>query len=160
MSEIIAKDIITELKDLWPKLVDVWLADKNFYSPAYSELQEAIIEIDKARKIIKEALAAEGIILNCVYADEVHDCDNFSLELHADISRYRMSTRLGYPIIPGLRPWAFGLVMLMKVKGRDLNHTINICRTSDKGFVFIEPQDNTMWIADKDRDTPYYMDMR
>ena len=157
---ITAKNILIELQELWPDLWDIWPMDKEFYCPPYEKVQEVLIKIVNYRELVKSTLLNEGIVLNTEYKAEVHDCDNFSLELQADISRFRLATKVGEAMEAGRKPWAFGTACCIKTNGRRLNHALNICRTSDKEYVFIEPQNNTMWVADKHQDTPYFIEMR
>jgi hypothetical protein len=157
---ITAKNILSELQEIWPDLWDIWPMDKDFFCPTFSDVQAALVKIVKYRVLLKEALLEAGVLLNTGYLSAAHDCDNFALELQADISRFRMATKVNElaPVNP--KSWAFGTACCIKTNGRRFNHTLNICRTSDKEYVFIEPQDNTIWVADKDRDTPYFIEMR
>lgn len=157
---ITANGLTTELRKLWPHMEDVWPMDKEFWSPTYQEVKESLEWVKWYRGVIKEALAEKDTVICNGFKDGVHDCDNFALELQADISRYRVAIKTDEELKADLKPWAFGTALCMRVNGRDVNHTINICRTSDKGFVFVEPQDSTTWLADKKNDTPYFVEMR
>jgi hypothetical protein len=157
---ITARDILAELQELWPDLWDVWPMDKDFFCPVYADVQEALVKIAKYKVILKEALLENGVMLNTGYRNGAHDCDNFALELQADISRFRMASKTGEVAPVHTQSWAFGTACCTQVRGRRFNHTINICRTSDNGYVFVEPQDNTFWLADKAKDTPYFIEMR
>lgn len=103
----------------------------------------------------------KGFDLLSTYIDQLHDCDNFALELQADISRYRFIVAQNKAISPlELLSWAFGTIICMRVKGQEINHTLNICITSDAGIVFIEPRGFKMWVADRKKDQPYFVEMR
>lgn len=157
---VTSKEITKELQLLWPALIDIWPMDKTFWCPTYFKLKDALREIEWYRQVAKEALEAKGVVIHTEYVDGVHDCDNFALELQADISRHRMMVERGHSVEPGITSWAFGTAICKRIKGNDINHTVNICKTSDKGYVFIEPQDNTVWVTDKTKDEPYFIEMR
>ena len=151
--KITAKKITAELQNLWPELLDVWPMDKEFWCPTLDELQLAL---EKIRIHNEMAWSLAG-----GFAKNIHDCDNFALELQADISRYRFVVANEKNIKQKeLLSWAFGSALCLKVKGWSVNHTVCICRTSDAGFVFIEPRDNQVWVADPAKDSPYFVEMR
>ncbi len=157
---ITATNLNKELRELWPKLVDSWPMDKEFWCPTYAELNDALASISWVRVTIRNAVMEKGFDIHLGFKKDVHDCDNFALELQADISRHRLVTKDGVQLEDGLKSWAFGTALCLEVRGQKINHTINICRTSDKGFVFVEPQNNTVWVVDKENDTPYFVEMR
>jgi len=158
--KISAKKVTSELQDMWPELIDVWPMDKEFVCPTYQELKKALDDITAYRAIVNQALSDRGITVNLEFRQGAHDCDNFALELQADMSKLRVTTIEGEKLEAGILPWAFGTAICMKVRGRKINHTVNICKTSDKGYNLIEPQDFTVWTADKGRDKPYFVEMR
>jgi len=132
--------------------------DSTFWMPTYRELRLGLAKILDFRKEVREALNFSEPI---EYLNHIHDCDNYALELQADVSRYRFVVAQEKTIsVDQLLSWAFGTALCMKVNGRDINHTLNLCITRDAGIVFIEPQDMTMWIADKEKDQPYFVEMR
>ena len=157
---ITARSILAELQEIWPDLWDIWPMDKDFVCPTVVDVQEALLKIIEYRAILNGALLRAGVVLNTGYRDGAHDCDNFALELQADISRFRMATKVDGTVPTNTKSWAFGTALCTMVNGRRYNHTVNICRTSDSGYIFIEPQNNSFWIADKAKDTPYFVEMR
>jgi len=159
---ITAKKLTSELQDIWPDLKDVWPMDRQFWCPSYESLLEGLQKIAIVRGEIKEKLIELGYNIDGSFIDSLHDCDNYALELQADVSRYIRFIVANEKEInqTELLSWAFGTVISMKINNVDRNHTLCICRTSDKGFIFIEPQNFTLWNADKNRDKPYFVEMR
>lgn len=156
--KITAKEITRHLQAFWPQLVNVWPMDSKFWCPTYRELNLALDKIQELREI---ALGAFGDMPEMVYIGGLHDCDNYALELQADISRYRYVVANEKSIsYEDLLSWPFGTALCMRVNGKSINHAVCICRTSDAGIIFIEPQDFSMWIADKEKDQPYFVEMR
>ena len=160
--KITAKEITKQLQVFWPNLKDVWPMDREFWCPTYKELRLGLGDIKKFREEAKVCfMLSSRLPFPSTYIDQLHDCDNFALELQADISRYRFIVAQNKAIPPlELLSWAFGTILCIRVKGREINHTLNICITSDAGIVFIEPQDFSMWKADRKKDQPYFVEMR
>jgi hypothetical protein len=159
--KITAKQLTKELQILWPDLRDVWPMDREFWCPRYTELAEGLSKIAVIRAEIKNYLRDRGIEFDNKFINSLHDCDNFTLELQADISRYRLVVAQEKSIdSDDLLSWAFGTAVCIKVNGMDINHTVCIARTSDFGFVFVEPRTFELWIADKHNDKPYFVEMR
>jgi len=156
--KITAKKITKQLQAFWPNLKDVWPMDSEFWCPTYRELEIGLGKILYFRSVAWDAF---GFTLDHVYMKHIHDCDNLALELQADVSRYRFIVAMEHGIpATELLSWAFGSVLCIRVKGREINHTLNLAITSDAGIVFIEPQDFSVWIADKEKDQPYFVEMR
>ena len=156
--KITAKEITAELQTLWPNLVDVWPMDSEFWCPTYKELQDSFERIAQYRE---EAAKILHLPSGKGFTPMGHDCDNYALELQADISRYRYFVASEKSIeFEDLLSWPFGTALCMRVNGESINHAVNICRTRDAGIVFIEPQDFSTWVANKVKDFPYFVEMR
>ncbi len=157
---ITSKEINEELQKIWPAISDTWPKDKLFWCPTYFDLKDALREVEWYRQVAKEALEARGVTMHIGYLEGVRDYDNFALELQADISRYRIMVERKHSVEPLVVFWAFGTAICKQVNGELIDRTVNICKTSDKGFMFIEPQSNMVWVADKNKDTPYFVEIR
>ena len=85
------------LKTIWPKLRHLWLVDPEYWIPTIEELKGAL---------------AQSKVDQMQYRNVIADCDDFSLQLHADIKRMRI-TKVEFQEIPPEEwyPWAFGEVM-------------------------------------------------
>lgn len=156
--KITANEITVMLRKLWPNLIDIWPMDASFWCPTYKELRTGLAKIIDFRSV---ALEAFGKTAPTGYMSNVHDCDNYALELQADVSRYRFVVAVEKKIPQEeLLSWAFGSVASMRVNGREHNHTLTLGITSDAGIVFVEPQNFNMWLAEKEKDLPYFVEMR
>lgn len=120
------------LKDGLPNPTNIAMPDREYYLPHFAE--------------VKNLLRADIWTDRRIYLPEVHDCDDFAHEL------YCASRRLVYgEVLADLyelkdaRPWALGIVWGTKFRGRKCGHAINLVLTHDKGFQFIEPQNDEMW---------------
>lgn len=151
-----ARALLSELESMWPGLRDIWPMDSEFWCPTFGKLITALNEITTLRRIAFDALSSKGFHISTKFYEGGHDCDNFALDLHSDISR-RLRVNIGDA---RLFPWAFGTAICSRVKGVRINHTVNICRTYDKGYVFVEPQDFSIWEVDTNLDVPYFVEMR
>lgn len=129
------------LKNNWSKLKFIWLTDSQYILMNFNEL----ITIVKACSV--KHFSAKG---------EVWDCDNYALQLHARVQAYQ------YDLIKsGMKSmsnsWAFGECI-----GFDNDvfssgvHAINIAIT-DKGIIFIEPQEDRVWLVDKDEMSLFFV---
>jgi len=109
-----SKEIHEILKVLCPYN---FVADKNYYLPTSKELAE---------------LLKEGFIDKYKFKNELFDCDDYALILHAWIrqKQYKESW---------INPWAVGEIW-GKFKDNEGFHAMNFAITSDRGFLLIEPQ--------------------
>lgn len=151
---ITAKEMTIELQKIWPSLKDIWLWDSAFICPSFNELIDGLSRIKDIRLVVENELKNHGIETLTRYIHNRHDCDNYALELRADVSRYGLKKVPEYDqYLPAL-----GAVSAMKANGREINHTFNFCRT-EKGIIFIEPRDFTTWKASSITDWPYFMEI-
>ena len=138
------KSIKKTLIERWPKLRDIWLTDRTYWVPTKEELEEAL-------SLTKTHLQE--------FIPGISECNHFALQLHAEMTRLRYLSAV-YRKIPKEEwfTWAFGQVMGLEFKGNRMNHAVNLCLTID-GLYFIEPQDNSMWLADPDKSDIYFVRM-
>lgn len=135
-------DVALTIKAVWPHLRDIWLVDPAYWLPTPDELAEGL---------------ARTITHRQTYLPDIADCDDFALQLHAEISRMR-AWSAKHREIPREEwlPWAFGQCLGVRFHGRNMNHAINICLTTD-GLRLIEPQNNNIWIPTPEDDMPYFV---
>ncbi len=157
---ITTNEIAKELQSFWPELVNIWPNDKRCWCPTYFELRDSLREVEWYRMVARGALETRGIIIHTEYVEGVRDSDICALELQADISRYRMLMERNHSVEPKITSWAFGTVICSKVANVDGAYTLNICKTSDKGYILIEPKDNSMWDMDKEKDILSFIEIR
>jgi hypothetical protein len=134
-------DLIDELKKHWGKLTeknDIMVADKYYWAPSYDSLQDLVWRtyIDRYK-----------------YIKDAYDCDDFALSLHAFVvqTRYEEIYKRKVPKEEWY-PWAFGQIWGYKFRGVKGMHAINICLTSDRGLVLIEPQEDKIWRVNNEKD--------
>ena len=135
-----SQDLSRQLKSIWPSM-QVILADREYWLPAENKVKK---------------LVWDSYIDQYKYEIESFDCDDYALVLHAFVvqERYRLAKAKKISKDEWL-PWAFGEAWGTRFDGVDTDHAINICVTSDKGVILIEPQTDSMWPADRDRDHAY-----
>jgi len=138
--KIASQDLFRQLKSIWPSM-QVILADREYWLPAESKVHD---------------LVWGSYIEQYRYTVELFDCDDYALTLHAFVvqERYKQMEERKLPKEEWF-PWAFGEVRGRRFNGVEANHAINICVTSDKGVLLIEPQNDKSWTADRDRDHAY-----
>ena len=139
-----SEEVRAKLKALWPNLRHVWLFDQDYWLPFRADVEAALAEskVDRMR-----------------FLPSVADCDDFALQLHADIKRVR-SFMAACGQIPREQwaPWAFGETMGRRFAGSPRVHAINICVTSES-VLLIEPQKDAIWEAHPERDDPFFVKM-
>jgi len=123
-------EIFEKLQCLWPKLSpsSVFMADETYVLPSRAEVEKALQDskIDKY-----------------VYTDELWDCDNYALLLHAYVIRKRYEDfRKGKLAKEQCYSLAFGQIWT------DI-HAINIALTYDEDILLIEPQTDEIRKAEK-----------
>jgi hypothetical protein len=137
-----SKEIIAMLREDWPEIQINWLADARFVLPSIEEV-EKLLPLSKVR--------------NLRFDGELADCDDYALELHAWVKRYRRGLSDSLP--PGERyHWAFGEVLGTCFRGVEQIHSINIC-VAEEGIFFIEPQTYEVWKGSPQRDNPLMIKM-
>ena len=124
-----ASDIRKALRAMWPDVGLLWLPDGIYERPEIGWLVELLKTSDVA------ALQRRG---------EVFDCDDFALCANAFLKRKQLETVFENPL-------AFGEVFCSKLKGREMNHSLNIAYCTDALWL-IEPQGWNHWKADKEKD--------
>ena len=124
-----ASDIRKMLRAIWPDVGLLWLPDGIYERPEIDWLIELLKTSDVA------ALERRG---------EVFDCDDFALCADAFIKRKQLDLALDHPL-------AFGEVFVTKLKGREMDHSLNIAYCID-GLWLIEPQGWNHWKAAKEKD--------
>lgn len=132
---ICGKELWDKLFAKWPNLNrhKVWFSDKGYILPTKKELEKAIFE---------------SPVSGYQYVPEIEDCDDFALLQHADIIRRRYDDYKAGRIPKNKQyPWAFGQIWYVSPQGP---HAINVCVSSDKGVLVIEPQNRKIWEPEKD----------
>ena len=103
-------------KEIWPDLKEIWCFDQNYVLP----------EMDDVARAVK----ASGV--NFEKKDgETFDCDDYALQLHAEIKRNRQG-------------WAFGEAFASRIRGWPRYHMLNVCCTMSS-VLLVEPQTDEMW---------------
>ena len=139
MRQVTATEIKTNLKEVFPNLYDIWITDQEY----------SVLNLEVLKAVLKDVS-----IKDMRYKNNIWDCDNFALLLHAMVQKYQ------YDLLELCLPkkhlsWAFGEAMGLKYQGVSKNHAVNICMT-EQGLVFIEPQNDNIWPAVKDNDVIYF----
>jgi len=142
--KITSTEIRTKLNILWPSLKFIWLTDSIYWMPSKLKLEELLVksQVDRMR-----------------YITSIQDCEDFALQLHADVKRIRtFDAEAGSIPRNEWYPYAFGEIFGYEFRGRRQNHAINIC-ICDDGIYLVEPQDDRIWAASSNNDKPYFIRM-
>ena len=139
---ITAKDLKEDLKELW-SIRDIWFVDPNYF----------LLEIKVVEDIIK---GLSNKKMN--FIKNVWDCDNYSLLLNAEFKKWQYICLKCSPPDKPYYTWAFGECLASKVRGRTINHALNIA-VCKEGVFLIEPQSDFIWKADKNKDKLYFIKM-
>ena len=136
LNVITRNEVFKTIVDYWPKINphNIKLADGMYVCPSRKEVE----------KILFDSKVDEHI-----YQDGILDCDDYALLLHAYVIRKRYKDFQEGKIDKEQRyPRAFGQIWHRdpKIGG----HAINLCITSDKEILFIEPQTDKIRKASKE----------
>lgn len=136
-------DIRNSLIRLWPSLNQIWLRDPAYFTPTHEELLLLLDQtITKDRPLVTH----------------IADCDDFALQLHAEVSRLRYDyIREHLPPKEQRLPWPFGEASGLRFRGRDINHTINICLTTDGIYLIDATNQNLCWKAESGQDELFFI---
>ena len=139
-SEAVRKDIAA----IWPDLQFILLSDPAWWDPDVAEVQEF--------------LQTSGIE-KLPYIEGIHECEEFSLQLVAELRRRRAEKAVAGMIPKNeLLNWPFGFVFGTRFAGRDLDHWMGITHTR-QGLWLIEPQTDAIWTPSRDRDQVLFLFM-
>jgi hypothetical protein len=122
-------DIRNAIRHIWPDVDLLWLPDGTYERLPIDDLIDILLTSDV------DSLPRRG---------EVFDCDDYALLANAHIKRKQLDMVIDHPV-------AFGEAFASKLKGREMNHSLNIAYCPD-GLWMIEPQGWAHWMADKERD--------
>ena len=128
--KITAQKIKDQLRQKWPIISFMWLPDKTYWMPTIKEVRDTVSKCQ-----IHKAM---------IFKDDIADCDDFALQLHAEVKRLCNTAGLGVH-------WPFGEAFGLKWQGLVEQHTANIAVTLT-GIYLIEPQTNEIWQADSNKD--------
>ena len=132
------KEIRDRIQKLWPDCKNVWLSDLEYEYPKNIDVVTAVVSRDHTDRLR--------------FRNYTFDCDDFSLQLAASVSRH-----IG--MNPNIeRPWPFG-----RIKGRAFqhlaeNHDCNICLLENEIYL-IEPMTDEFFIASATEDKPFFVGM-
>lgn len=128
-------EVFKTLVDYWPKINprDIKLADGMYVCPTRAEVEKTLFD---------------SKIDEMIYIAEINDCDNFAVLLYAYVLRKRYEDyNAGLTLKGGLYSLTVGEMWYENpIAGP---HAINIAITSDAGILFIEPQTDRVWKAEK-----------
>jgi len=136
--------LLSELQRYWPDRKP-YLGDSNYWLPSLREVEDLLLKswVDQYK-----------------WMNEIFDCDDFALIVHAWVVQERYKRRQEEGEKEELKyPWAFGEAWGSKLKGEYTSHAINVVITRDKGIYLAEPQDDHIWAANPDNDILYYIRM-
>jgi len=119
-----ASEIKRILFKVFPKLEVPWCRDSDYGLPTIQQVKDFLEENDVNQYHFKE---------------ETFDCDDFALQLHAEVKRQYH--------------WAFGECFGDKIKGVEKLHNLNFFIAADdrQGYL-VEPQTDEIWKAEIGRD--------
>ena len=127
---------------VWPALREIWARDPIYWAPTPKELHAFLSETTTH---LRPQVA------------NIADCDDFALQLHAEISRMRYDyIREHLPPYEERAPWPFGEVSGLKFRGKPSNHTLNICNTTDGVYLIDATTNNKTWKATPGQDEIFF----
>jgi hypothetical protein len=132
-----AEHIRQEIRSIWPGVGFLWLPDGEYETPDIV----GVIDVLKMSNID-----------NIEYECELWDCDDSALAANCWVKYYCYNEE-GFE-----SQWAFGECFASRLHGRDLAHTLCICRASD-GIYLIEPKGYHYWRANGAEDTIHTVKM-
>ena len=141
---LISEEIREMLKDKWSGLTDdrIWPRGKKYKIISMARLLDVV---DKC-----------SIKGKYKWLDEGWECESFSTMLQAAVLDYQYNEEVSIHSYKSYTPWFFAIAIGLRFRGQDGNHNINLAIT-DKGIVLIEPMDDSIWLADSDKDNPYFI---
>jgi hypothetical protein len=116
----------------------IWLTDREYILPKLSEVKEMI---------------ADSKITHMTYIANIQECEEFALQLHAEIKRKR-GAQAADGKIPSKewKSWAIGECFAIKVGNVRAAHNLNIV-ACEEGVFLIEPQTKQISRMDPNKDT-------
>ena len=138
MKTIPAKKIRKAYRKLWPLMLPAQCMDSDYLLETVDNIKAIIDKCQRYKKI--------------QFRDQIADCDNYALSLWAEFDEIWGATP-GYNL-----PCPFGRASGLKFNGEAENHTLNtfLC---DTGIYFFEPQLGQLWLADKNNDLIFLVQM-
>jgi len=116
----------------------IWLTDREYILPTLSQV----------KKYLKDSK-----VIHMKFIDDIQDCDDFALQLHAECKRVRgVMVELGDIPREEWKPWAVGECFGTKFKGVKGSHNLNIA-VCEEGIYLIEAQNKSIWPIDINKDT-------
>lgn len=133
------KEVRSRIRAVWPNLKYIWLSDKEYEYPKMHHLLDALNR-DHTERV--------------EFRNYKSDCDDYSIQLRASVSKF-FGTDDRWS-----RPWPFG-----GVKGSSFSWNINpgaheccICLL-ENDILLIEPQTDTVYNINSDKDKPFKVEM-
>jgi len=131
--KITAATLKTAVLSKFPTVGFQWVPDKYFWVPFLAEVK-AVVELTHVERMR--------------FMENINDCDDYALQLHAQVNLYRADQARDMAIPSDEHfPWPFGEAFGIKFQGEEYQHSCNVVYTKDEGFQFIEPQTDEMWFA-------------
>jgi len=138
MKKLSDKKLRQMLSDQCPDVRFIWLTDREYILPQLSQVKQYL----EQSKVIKMK-----------FIDDIQDCDDFALQLHAECKRIRGTmVELGQIPREEWKPWSVGECFGIKFKGVKKSHNLNIA-ACEEGVYLIEPQTKDIWAINPQRDT-------
>lgn len=128
---ISSKVVRKTFRDAYPKLRNIWLRDKEYYS----------LKVDALVEFIGNNTPING----------AGDCDDYATILHGRAREEGLKDYKG--------TWAFGECLVDKMLGRDAYHAMNVAITSNNKIWLIDPQSGGYWVANPKEDNIYFIFM-
>ena len=131
------KKLRQQLSGACPKTRFIWLTDRNYFLPKLLKIQD----------FVSQSKVSQGIFI-----DDLRDCDDFALQMHAEAKRVRgLMADAGKIPSAEWKAWAFGECFGIKFKGQGGLHNLNIAACQE-GVFLIEPQTSEIWRTDPAND--------
>ena len=138
MKKLSDKKVRKLISDQCPEVRFVWLTDREYILPTLAEFKKYL----EKSKVIKMD-----------FIDNLQDCDDFALQLHAECKRVRgVLAELGQIPSSEWAPWAVGECFGIKFNNVKGSHNLNIA-VCEEGIYLIEPQTKEIWPINLNKDT-------
>jgi len=145
-------EVKKKLLELWPKLKDIWVWDRQYYPLTEEELREYSDIVRKTKIVFPDGTEVTfGKLMN---SGDYWDCDNFSAGGDF-ITKLWAKLEAEKGKIPRF-PIAYGRAMGSRFRSKKEFHALNFALTVD-GFYFVDHDDGgKTWKGNPEQDSIFF----
>ena len=146
-------EIKKKIRELWPKLKDIWLWDKKYYLLTFNQLEQYSEIARKAKIVFPDG--TEVVFGELINSGDYWDCDNFSVgadflvKLWGKIEAERNK-------IPKL-PLVYGKAMGSRFNDKKETHALNWALTNDDLYFNDHDSGGKVWRCNPKTDIIFFL---